>query len=225
MESVVDVQWGRLAGAWHDLGKGTPDWQAFIRAAGEAAIEAHVEEGPEKRRHGPPHSATGALHAIRTVGDTLGVPLAFAIAGHHGGIPDPEHLRERITDLEEKKRYANAVRSGEEQLGDIVKPALPSWLQAPSSAKTGRRSVEFFTRFLFSALTDADFLDTEAYFALAGDDRAATNARARSNEWPQLRAYQSWGRAWIETFLGRFLLPTLPGRVAPRGRAGMNRSR
>ena len=191
MESVVDVQWGRLAGAWHDLGKGTPDWQAFIRAAGEAAIEAHVEEGPEKRRHGPPHSATGALHAIRTMGDALGVPLAFAIAGHHGGIPDREHLRERIADLEEKKRYASTVPSSERQQDHDVKPVLPSWLQAPSSAKMGRRSVEFFTRVLFSALTDADFLDTEVYFASAGDDRAAMNAHARSKGWPQLRAYQS----------------------------------
>src|SRR5512138_3864116 len=67
--TVVDAQWGRLAGIWHDLGKGAPDWQAFIRAAGEAAIEAHVEEKTERRRHGPPHSATGAVHAVVSLGE------------------------------------------------------------------------------------------------------------------------------------------------------------
>lgn len=187
---VVDVQWGRLAGQWHDLGKGTPDWQAFIRAAGEAAIEAHVEEGAEKRRHGPPHSATGALHAIAAIEKPASIPLAFAIAGHHGGLPNHEHLRERLADMEEKQRYARSAHAVVALAGDIAKPVMPSWLQAARTADAGSRSAELFTRFLFSALTDADFLDTEAYFGSAGDEDAGRNAEARSAGWPQLAAYE-----------------------------------
>src|ERR1039457_28844 len=73
--SVVDGQWGHLAGLWHDLGKSAPDWQAFIRAAGEAAQEAHVEEAGERRR-GPPHSATGAVHSRRALPANIATPLA-----------------------------------------------------------------------------------------------------------------------------------------------------
>ena len=53
----------------------------------------------------------------------------------------------------------------------------------------GLRGLEFFTRILFSALTDADFLDTEAYFALAGDAEAANRNTTRAGGWPDLRSY------------------------------------
>jgi CRISPR-associated endonuclease/helicase Cas3 len=187
--TVIDAQWGRLAGIWHDLGKGAPDWQAFIRAAGQAAIEAHVEEAPEGRRRGPPHSATGALHATQALGGPWGVPLAFAIAGHHGGIPDRERLRERLADPTEKERHAVVAAAIDGGQGDVAKPVLPSWLQSPRSPEAGGRSLELFVRLLFSALADADFLDTEGYFANAGDDQAHRRHSARSVGWPALVSY------------------------------------
>jgi CRISPR-associated endonuclease/helicase Cas3 len=189
MKGVADDKWGTLAGLWHDLGKSTPEWQAFIRSAGSFATEAHVEEQKTPRR-GPPHSATGGIHLIESMGPKIGPPMAFAIAGHHAGLPDKEALRSRLADPEEKARY---TRAGRDFIGHRLgteNPTWPPWLVSPASPDAGRRSLEFFTRILFSALTDADFLDTEAYFAMAGDERAAATAQARSQRWPQLRSYK-----------------------------------
>jgi CRISPR-associated endonuclease/helicase Cas3 len=187
--TVIDTQWGRLAGQWHDLGKGAPEWQAFIRAAGEAASAAHLEEADGKKHHGPPHSATGALHSIGMLGREHGVALAFAIAGHHGGLPDRERLRERLADPEERKRLTRAITSLGCDPADVVKPVLPTWLQPPRSAEQCSRSAELFIRLLFSALTDADFLDTEDYFGRAGDDDAKERQAARSCRWPGIASY------------------------------------
>lgn len=187
MNGVADDKWGTLAGLWHDLGKNTPEWQAFIRSAGSAATEAHVEEQAARRR-GPPHSATGGIHLIESMGPKIGPPLAFAIAGHHAGLPDKEALRSRLADPEEKARHTRAGRDFIGHHAGTEKPIWPPWLVSPASPDAGRRSLEFFTRILFSALTDADFLDTEAYFATAGSERAAAQSRSRSTPWPELRS-------------------------------------
>ena len=200
MNGVADDKWGALAGLWHDLGKSTPEWQAFIRSAGSAATEAHVEE-QEARRRGPPHSATGGLHLLQSMGLEIGGPLAFAIAGHHGGLPDKEALRSRLADPEEKARYQRAARDFVGHHASTEKPAWPPWLLNPASTDAGRRSLDFFTRILFSALTDADFLDTEEYFATAGNERAAAQTQARSQRWPELRSY----KPALDAFLGRKL--------------------
>ena len=44
---------------------------------------------------------------------------------------------------------------------------------------------------LFSALVDADFLDTEAYFATAGNEYARRNVDTRQEAWPPFTAYRT----------------------------------
>src|ERR1039458_6467786 len=110
-------------------------------------------------------------------------PLAFAIAGHHGGIPDTERLRERLKLPEEIERYARAIQAPVDHRSEVGTPSIPPWLLSPTSPTVGKRSLEFFTRILFSALTDADFLDTEAYFASAGNVEAANRNAARAVRW------------------------------------------
>ena len=73
------ASWGRLIGLWHDLGKYAPDFQRYIRGSSEAHIE-----GKTGRVN---HSSAGALLAIDQF-DQLGRILAYAIAGHHAGLPD-----------------------------------------------------------------------------------------------------------------------------------------
>jgi CRISPR-associated endonuclease/helicase Cas3 len=119
----------------------------------------------------------------------LATPLAFVIAGHHGGIPDRERLRERLKLPEEVERYARTIQTDVRHGNEVGTPSIPPWLLSPASPKAGARSLEFFTRILFSALTDADFLDTEAYFALAGDVEAANRNAARAVRWPNLHSY------------------------------------
>jgi CRISPR-associated endonuclease/helicase Cas3 len=73
--------WGELAGLWHDLGKYSMDFQAYIR--GEGGAEAHIEGGGRR----VDHSSAGALHAVSRFGQT-GRVLAYVIAGHHAGLAD-----------------------------------------------------------------------------------------------------------------------------------------
>lgn len=205
IDRVIDPTWGKLAGIWHDLGKYAPDWQDFIRLAGEAAQDAHLEEddskaeGPRKRRRGPDHSTAGAIHATRTLGNHLGAPLAFAISGHHGGIPDKEDLRSRLNLDEKKLRHDASV--GAIRTGSVThtsdRPTLPPWLTDSRSRETPR-AFELFIRMLFSALVDADFLDTEAYFAIAGHEYAWANARAREQNWPPLASYRGHLDRYLE---------------------------
>ncbi len=145
-------EWGKLAGLWHDLGKFQPEFQR--RLAGEPIS---VE-----------HSGIGAAYAMRRV-PRNGVPLAFVIAGHHAGLANryrdeanaprsfERRLQENQTLLEESVPLVPP-----EILGDGI-PPFPSFLNIPPGSPADlNRKVEFWTRFLFSALTDADYLDTEA---------------------------------------------------------------
>jgi len=101
----------------------------------------------------------------------LGVPLAFVIAGHHCGLPNlsrwesgtPTPLKERIAEGQGALEEARDVMPA-----DIAKqpiPPLPLFLQStdPGDKQVASRRTAFWIRFLFSALVDADFLDTEDF--------------------------------------------------------------
>src|SRR5687768_1684544 len=68
---------GYWAGLWHDLGKFHPDFQAYL--ANPSA------------RHGPDHSSAGMVLAEKSF-----PPLAFVVAGHHGGLAACEALKLRV---------------------------------------------------------------------------------------------------------------------------------
>lgn len=73
------ASWGRLIGLWHDLGKYAPAFQRYIRKSSEAHIE-----GKTGRVN---HSTAGGLLAVDRF-DKVGRILAYAIVGHHAGLPD-----------------------------------------------------------------------------------------------------------------------------------------
>ncbi|MDD4952904.1 MAG: CRISPR-associated endonuclease Cas3'', partial [Desulfovibrionaceae bacterium] len=52
--------WGRIAGLWHDLGKGSREFQDYLEAA---------QADPDAHRRGPDHSTAGAQHAASVLGD------------------------------------------------------------------------------------------------------------------------------------------------------------
>jgi len=72
--------WGYLAGLWHDIGKYSDDFQRMLRA--KDGGDAHIEKIGRVD-----HSTAGAKKVVNTFGDK-GKLLAYAIAGHHGGLPD-----------------------------------------------------------------------------------------------------------------------------------------
>ncbi len=151
----------RLAGLWHDLGKYAPAFQKMIREAN--GFEAHVEGDAGGPRD---HSSAGAIHAAQTLGEA-GQPIAFAIAGHHAGLANQSDLGERLRrkgDPAGEDRCLVRARDGgaPADLLTAAAPPLPAHLRGATDDH--RRAREMYTRMLFSALCDADFLDTEAFY-------------------------------------------------------------
>ena len=137
--------WAFLAGLWHDVGKYAPEFQRMIGADPDAHCES---------RGRVDHSTAGALLATR---QPAGLPLAFAVAGHHAGLPDLENLRGR---LQEKNGLLENARKGglpTEIENQPLPASTPAWC-------TTRLQVELWIRFVYSALVDADFLDTERFY-------------------------------------------------------------
>jgi len=132
------------AGLWHDLGKFTVSFQQYLET--------------QKDRRGPPHSHVGALLA-----EKAGLhDLSFVIAGHHTGLPNESHLGDRIAEAQE-------AGSREERLAQEAmahaKLALSGLERANLVDQSSPRvAQDFFIRMIFSALVDADSLDTEKHF-------------------------------------------------------------
>jgi CRISPR-associated endonuclease/helicase Cas3 len=137
--------WGHYAGLWHDLGKFCDDFQKMITADAEA----------ERSRVN--HSSAGALRAIDELGE-IGLLLAFVIAGHHAGLADLVDLQTRLHPSEHHHLEA-ALAGGANAEWLRMRVALA----APESLAANPRSIELWMRFLFSALIDADRLDTERF--------------------------------------------------------------
>jgi CRISPR-associated endonuclease/helicase Cas3 len=123
----------------HDIGKYAPSFQRMIRG------EIRKDEGG--------HAARGAALAWHP---RKAAEAAFAIVGHHSGIPNPNDgsgsLLQRIADATEA---AHALRPT--ALADC--PELADALGSLTSS-LGPRGRDLHTRMLFSCLVDADRLDS-----------------------------------------------------------------
>ena len=156
-ETFESRSWGWLAGLWHDLGKYQPEFQARLR--GE---QTRVE-----------HSGLGAAHAFGK-NKINGLPLAFVIAGHHAGLANligsgqgqPNAIIDRVKS--NQKSLKELLSFIPKCLLDKPFPVSPPFISlsadlSQKETKVNLRRCEFWIRFLFSALVDADRLDTE-YF-------------------------------------------------------------
>ncbi|HEV3167989.1 MAG TPA: CRISPR-associated endonuclease Cas3'' [Isosphaeraceae bacterium] len=163
--------WGALAGLWHDIGKYQPAFQERLIKSSNDSIMLDDDDG-HGRSAKVPHAPAGAIHvnevcrrASRKLGAADG-PLAMIIAGHHSGLNrNPSDFSAQILKNEDHLRSLNdAIRGGAPR--DILEQALPDlpplFRFMPQEDKDERKlRVEFWTRMLFSALIDADRLDTE----------------------------------------------------------------
>ena len=135
----------RAAGLLHDIGKCSAEFQAYL-CAGVA------------QSRGPDHSTAGAIEARRLYPGPLGRILAFVIAGHHAGLADGEQLYDRLT------KTLPAYPSWEEEVGPAPDKSALAFRLRSSSADRGF-SFQFLIRMLFSCLVDADFVETERFYA------------------------------------------------------------
>lgn len=174
-------QWAYLAGLWHDLGKYRPGFQQYIRQVNghEAHIEGKLPNGSDKT-----HSAAGALHALRTFESkftphlgaqgsaALARVLAYVIAGHHAGLGDwVAGLDTRLLGtgaINSEREYGEALAACSEHAPALLTlPDTFSWQAAlaeiPGPKSDQPLTTSLWIRMLFSALVDADFLDTERF--------------------------------------------------------------
>lgn len=151
------AEWGALAGAWHDLGKLSHEFQRYIGFRSDADDAGEEDAVPGR----VDHSTFGAQYAVRTLGREKHAAwiLAYCIAGHHAGLADGS------ADDETVRRSSLLARLGA-QVPDVQYEAqivsVPRFPFAPSEDGVGFQ-VAFFTRMLFSCLVDADRLATEAF--------------------------------------------------------------
>ncbi len=156
-----------MAGLLHDLGKYAARFQARLH---------------DNSIHGINHWSVGAAAAF----ERRALEAAFAIEGHHTGIPallendaetGLECLKERLLKLRDPKLAAE-VNGFSEAIDELLRryvaenPGLPQSETPTASGKDFATALR--TRMLFSCLVDADFLDTEAHFDAARADLRST---------------------------------------------------
>jgi CRISPR-associated endonuclease/helicase Cas3 len=132
------------AGLLHDIGKYQDGFQTYL------------EHGKPKT----PHAAIGAY-----VASTLGkqfIPLQFAIKGHHAGLPNNEDRRINNQEYADNQSLVEPVIV---RFEDSFPQVLLNLKNKIVELPTDTLEKECLTRFLFSSLTDADWLNTESHFS------------------------------------------------------------
>jgi CRISPR-associated endonuclease/helicase Cas3 len=109
--------------------------------------------------------------------------LKFVIGAHHAGLPNKEDLDLRVIAVDKVQRYEAARAAADADVAACAGvPSFPQFLEKAAANKQ-KRSYEFLTRMIFSALVDADYLDTEEFM-----ERVGERSSHRSG-WPRIRDY------------------------------------
>jgi CRISPR-associated endonuclease/helicase Cas3 len=154
-----------LAGLLHDFGKYTKPYQK--RLQGGPAVD---------------HATAGAK-MVNTLAETAtdratAELIAYAISGHHGGLPDMH--RETGSLYERLQKTLDPLDSTWEL--EIRPDATGLWPKGFTLGKdheTKAFQLSFLTRMIFSSLVDADFRDTERFYATAKGETV-------DRDWPVL---------------------------------------
>lgn len=160
----------RLAGLWHDIGKFNAAFQSYLKECYEAELAGG--EGP--KGGSVPHAVYGAVLAR----EELGV-LAPVIHGHHMGLQGFSSVQEATERPETRKVYEEVLPVARENVEGLGFEG--DWRALVSGAPDDPREMGLFTelllRMVFSALVDADFLDTEEHFDPERAERRGTDLR------------------------------------------------
>lgn len=153
-----------LAGLLHDLGKYT---EAFQKRLEDASVRVdHATAGAQK------------IHDLVSEPEDLFMAelLSYVIAGHHTGLPDMNRETGSLSERLKKKT---------ESLDQIWKTELNPdasrlWPETFNLLKNNEPfQMAFLTRMIYSCLVDADFRDTERFYAVVRHDTI-------DRDWPKL---------------------------------------
>ncbi|TBL80093.1 CRISPR-associated helicase Cas3' [Paenibacillus thalictri] len=168
---------GEILGYIHDYGKNSPEFQQRL-------------EGSNKRVD---HKTAGALLVNQHYPYPYGLAMAYAIYGHHGGLPN--HIsRGPLIGLEE------VLRKNKFSIIDKEQPVLPRLVVSTAIQQLEKGSNPGITsslwiRMLYSSLIDADYLDAERYFQ---PDKAALR-----NQFPSIEQLQTLFQPTIQELLSK----------------------
>ena len=158
-----------LAGLLHDVGKYTEAFQQ--RLTGGSRVD-HATAGAQQ---------ICVLDAATPNDRGMAQLIAYAIAGHHAGLPDMHSNTGLLDSLDERlKKELDPLDSAWEL--EIRPDATGLWPEGFTLGKdheTREFQLSFLTRMIFSCLVDADFRDTECFYA---DAKGETVDR----DWPAL---------------------------------------
>ena len=181
------------AGLLHDFGKYRPNFQRYILAASGANQSGKV---PPKA----PHAIVGAIEARRLFDDPMiADTLAYCISGHHRGLYDHNEMERRLRHGEHKRwcdaceKLTSAENLETADCDDVDEP----------------NDLQMAIRMLFSALVDADRLDTERFMT---PDLTAERLRIRGN-YASLSTLRERLRAKTESFSSAPVTPVNRARA------------
>jgi len=164
---------GRFLGLCHDIGKYDPAWQAYLLDS---------EAGTTKRGRGPDHKGAGAHLASAQLS-----LAALLIQGHHGGLRCQDDAKQWLKERSADPATGEAIR--------LAKQALPELSAAyrfsvPDAIRRDPQSAEMYLRMAFSALVDADYLDTEAH--LKGQNARSRGSTATTQDlWERFESHHA----------------------------------
>ncbi|MEF8942110.1 MAG: CRISPR-associated helicase Cas3' [Desulfohalobiaceae bacterium] len=141
-------QWGRSLGELHDAGKCKQVFQEYL---------LRVVEDPKHGPSGIDHSTAGARLAYKK-DPNLGKMLAYALAGHHAGLPEGRGAGSTL----ERRLERDAPDCALDMI-EALGTELPAGISLQLDPQRFGFQLSFFLRMLFSCLVDADRLDTEAF--------------------------------------------------------------
>lgn len=159
-----------LAGLWHDIGKFNPEFQKYLKDCYEADLV-----GKQSPKGGSvPHAVYGAILAR----ESLQV-LAPIIHGHHMGLQKFGNVQEATERPETLQTYEEILPVARDEIEGLGFEG--DWRALVSGIPDDPQEMELFTelllRMVFSALLDADFLDTEIHFDPKQSNRRGTRLR------------------------------------------------
>jgi CRISPR-associated endonuclease/helicase Cas3 len=136
--TLVNSAW--IAGLLHDLGKYRPEFQQML-------------QGIPVQKEKTYHKQAGAAKAC----ELRNFPVAFAIAGHHGGLPNK-------TDVEASIVSSNGQPVAKQVWSEACSEIMELKLLAPCEPQQmDMLQADLLTRMIFSCLVDADWTDTGAH--------------------------------------------------------------
>lgn len=176
----------QLAGRLHDLGKYDPAFDRVLTNTPGPIMD---------------HSTAGGKVLMARVPDCpkpLAEALAYAILGHHAGLPDKSGddggtLAQRI----ERPLSALPSEALDHLPGNFAEQATELAEKLRKDPEKAAFDLSVAVRMIFSSLVDADFRDTESFYA-------SLEGRSHDREWPALKGILSGLRRRFDIHVSGF---------------------